>query len=91
MAAQISTSDSVIGSLCREVDGIRQRCSQLLAAMRVCQDTGLLHRLRRELQQLQDRRHALLDAARHWRQQRCVSDDLALEFLIEISSRSVVT
>ena len=90
MPAQTSTSDSVIGSLCREVDGIRQRCSQLLTAMRFCQNSGLLHRLRLELQQLQNRRRELLATARLWHQRRSVSDDLALEFLIEISSRSIV-
>lgn len=90
MAATISTSDSVIGSLCREVDAIRQRCTHLLIAMRCCQDSCLLDRLRLELQQLQARRRTLLATARRWRQQRCLLDDLALEFLIEISSRSVV-
>jgi hypothetical protein len=90
MAAQTSTSDSVIGSLCREVDGIRQRCHQLLTAMRFCRDSRLLQRLRLELQQLQHRRRELLATAQLWRQRRSVSDDLALEFLIEISSRSVL-
>jgi hypothetical protein len=80
----------VIGSLCREVDGIRQRCNQLLTAMRFCQNSGLLHRLGLELQQLQNRRRELLAMALLWRRRRSVSDDLALEFLIEISSRSVV-
>lgn len=89
MTAQTSTSDSVIGSLCREVNGIRQRCRMVLMAMRFCQNAGLLQRLQLELLQLDDRRRELLATARHWRQRRCLSDDLALEFLIEISSRSI--
>lgn len=89
MAAQISTSDSVIGSLCREVIGIRQRCQMVLTAMRCCRNAALLQRLQLELLQLDERRRELLVTARHWRQRRCLSDDLALEFLIEISSRPV--
>jgi hypothetical protein len=89
MAYLTSTSDSVIGSLCREVDGIRHLCSQLLMAMRSCQDRVLLQRLRSELQALQERRSGLLATARRWRQQNSLSDDLAVEFLIEICSRPV--
>lgn len=90
MTAQTSTSDSVIGSLCREVTGLRQRGLQVRMAMRSCQNASLLDRLQLELQQLDDRRRELLATARHWRQRRCLRDDLALEFLIEISSRPVV-
>jgi hypothetical protein len=71
MAFLTSTSDSMVGSLCREVDGIRLRCDQLLMAMRSCQDMVLFHRMDSELHQLQKRR-----------------SNLALEFLIELASRS---
>jgi hypothetical protein len=89
MASFVSTSDTVIGGLCREVDGIRQRCQQLSASMRHCQDTGLFARLRQEQQRLQRRRIELLDAARSW-QQRGAMDPLAIDFLIEISSRPLL-
>ena len=80
-------SDSVIGSLCREVDAIRQRCRQLTGAMERCQNRCLLCRLQRELVQLQQRRLALLDSACNW-QRRGVGDPLALAFLIEMCQRS---
>jgi hypothetical protein len=82
----LHTADSLMASLCREVAAIRQRASQLLAAMGSCQDSRLFQRLRQELQQLQERRRELLESARAWRR-RGVGDALALEFLIEISSR----
>ena len=49
----------MVGSLCREVDGIRRRASQLLLAMRSCQDAALSRRLGVELRQLQQRRSEL--------------------------------
>jgi hypothetical protein len=78
----------MVGSLCREVDGIRRRASQLLLAMRSCQDAALSQRLGLELSQLQQRRGELLRTARTWRNQSVVKDELALEFLIEIANRS---
>ena len=81
----------MVGSLCREVDGIRRRASQLLLAMRSCQDAALSQRLGLELSQLQQRRSELLRSARTWRNQSVVKDELALEFLIEIANRSPLT
>lgn len=86
MSASTATSDSVIGSLCREADAIRHRCSHLITAMERCQNQCLLARLQRELLQLQQRRHVLLDSARTW-QRRGAHDPLGLAFLIEMCSR----
>lgn len=77
----------MVGSLCREVDGIRRRASQLLLAMRTCQDAALSRRLGVELGQLQLRRSELLRTARAWSKQTAVKDELALEFLIELANR----
>jgi hypothetical protein len=84
--AAITSSDTVIGSLCREVDVIRHRCRHILDAMSRCQDNSLFCRLRSELRQLQGRRRELLETARTW-QRRGVQDPLSIAFLIEISSR----
>jgi hypothetical protein len=84
----IFLADSLVGSLCREVDGIRSRASQLLLAMRSCQDAALSRRLGVELNQLQQRRSELLRTARAWSKQSGVKDELALEFLIEVANRS---
>ncbi|HJN33766.1 MAG TPA: hypothetical protein QF700_06605 [Prochlorococcus sp.] len=82
----VTTSDSVIGSLCREVDGIRHRCRSLLEAMAKCNDESLFCRLKREFQQLSNRRSVLLEAAKDM-QSKGVEDKLSIAFLIEISSR----
>jgi hypothetical protein len=86
MPATVQISDSVVGSLCREVDAIRQRSLMLVQAMARCQNLGLRLRLCRDLAQLQERRRELLACARAW-QRRGVSDPLGMAFLIEISSR----
>jgi len=86
----VTTSDSVIGSLCREVDGIRHRCRSLLEAMANCNDDSLLCRLRREFQQLSNRRSVLLETAKGM-QTNGIEDKLSIAFLIEISSRPLTT
>lgn len=86
MSATTASSDSVIGSLCREVDAIRYRCRHLITAMERCQNRCLVCRLERELLQLQQRRQVLLDSARTW-QRRGAHDSLAMAFLIEMCSR----
>lgn len=80
------TSDSVVASLCREVDAIRQRSRVLTQAMARCQNGGLLQRLRRDLAQMQARRRELLATARAW-QRRGAADPLGMAFLIEMCSR----
>ena len=82
----VTTSDSVIASLCREVDGIRHRCSSLLEAMPKCNDDNLSCRLKKEFQQLSNRRSRLLETAKAM-QFKGVDDKLSIAFLIEISSR----
>jgi hypothetical protein len=88
MPATVHISDSVVGSLCRDVDAIRQRSRVLIQAMARCQSSSLLLRLRRDLVQLQVRRRELLATARAW-QRRGVSDPLGMAFLIELSSRPI--
>ena len=84
--ATVRTADRVVGSLCREVDALRQRSRVLNQAMGRCQHGGLLIRLQSDLAQLQARRRELLATARAW-QRRGVSDQLGMAFLVEIASR----
>ena len=84
----VTTSDSVIASLCREVDGIRYRCSSLLETMAKCNDDNLTCRLKKEFSQLSNRRSRLLEIAKAM-QCKGVEDKLSIEFLIEISSRPI--
>lgn len=90
MSATQSVSDSVIGSLCREVDAIRHRSRHLVFAMERCLNRCLHCRPQRELAQLQQRRRDLLDSARSW-QLRGVRDPLALAFPIEMCRRPLTT
>jgi hypothetical protein len=85
-SATVRISDSVVGSLCREVDAIRQRSRVLTQAMGRCQHGGLLLRLQRDLAQLKERRRELLATARAW-QRRGVNDPLGMAFLVELASR----
>lgn len=86
MHTRIRTGDSLIASLCREIDRARQRGRQLQSCMLRCQDPGLFTRLRLELEQLQRRRQTVADCARAWRHQG-VGDPLALAFLQELCRR----
>ncbi len=79
-------SDSLIGSLCREVDALRSRVVQLSHALVRCQNSTLWRRLHQERQRLLERRHELLQVARIWQSQE-MRDPLAIEFLVEITSR----
>ncbi|SBO42775.1 hypothetical protein [Cyanobium sp. NIES-981] len=80
-------SDSLVGSLCREADRLRQRCRSLSLALERCMDPPLRARLAAEVAQLQGRRGELERLAQGWRR-RGGLDPLALAFLLEICSRS---
>ena len=86
MDATVRRSESLVASLCHEAEGLRGRGRQLLASLGRCQDPGLLHRLERELIELQARRRELLHIAR-----RCSSqplcEPLSLAFLSELAAR----
>lgn len=86
MHTSVRTGDSLLASLCREIDRIRQRGRQLQSCMRRCQDPGLFTRLRLELEQLQRRRQTVADCACAWRNQG-VGDPLAVAFLVELCRR----
>ncbi|MEB3331509.1 MAG: hypothetical protein VKI83_03320 [Synechococcaceae cyanobacterium] len=84
--ATISTADSLIGSLCRESDNLRQQMAQLQSASQRCRSTALAARLQQELDGLAERRRQLRNLARDWqRQPRC--DRLAVAFLLELCER----
>jgi hypothetical protein len=89
MSALTCTSDSLIGSLCREAERIGQRCSQLSATLQTCRNLELSLRLRLEVQQLQQRNQVLLTLARSWRSGRNHRDLLTLDLLIELCRRTL--
>jgi hypothetical protein len=87
MSATVTYSDSLIGSLCREVDGIRHRCHYLVSAMERCEHSGLYSRLHNELVQLRQRQQAVLRAARYC-QLKSSGDSMGIAFLVDLSARS---
>jgi len=59
MQARSTTSESLIGSLCREMDALRSRGCLVMGDLSRCREETLRLRLRRELQGLQHRRQEL--------------------------------
>ncbi|MFM2172839.1 MAG: hypothetical protein RLZZ54_766 [Cyanobacteriota bacterium] len=87
MTALSCTSDSLVGSLCREAERIRNRCIQVSAILQSCQDAALSRRLNLECLYLRNRRQELLTTAERWRRRKQALDALMLDFLIELCRR----
>ncbi len=83
-----STSESLLGSLCREAQALRGRGIQLAHALERCCDRSLRDRLGAESRQVLRRRRELLEVARAWQRQGR-GHSLALELLVELSSRPI--
>lgn len=80
-------SDSLVASLCREMDQLRGRVAQVIADLGRCQEERLLQRLQRELQQLVLRRQELQASAKALRCSGGLRDSLAVAFLDELTRR----
>ncbi|MEB3322973.1 MAG: hypothetical protein VKI81_09140 [Synechococcaceae cyanobacterium] len=79
-------SETLVGSLCRELATLRERARQLVADLGRCRDGALFSRLRDELLRLEVRRGELQRTVRGL-QRGGVRDRLALAFLVELSRR----
>ncbi len=86
MPSTTQTSDSLIGSLCREMDALRQSWRQLDGHLSSCHDAQLHLRLRREAARLQQRRLAIQGLARTMARLP-LRDPLGASFLMELASR----
>ena len=64
MQSTIVPSETLIGSLCREADYIRNRYRHLLNTIRTCKSNVLAIRLKGELDYLQRRRNELSSLAK---------------------------
>ncbi|KEF40799.1 MAG: hypothetical protein ER33_14990 [Cyanobium sp. CACIAM 14] len=80
------TADSLVGSLCREIEAVRQRARQLLVQLGRCRDADLRRRLQGELVRLELRRREL-DRSVRTLEGSGLKDRLALAFLRELSRR----
>lgn len=86
MAVASLCAESVIGSLCREMDHTRGRAAVVLNDLLSCQNEGLRLRLCHEWSQLLQRRALILQLASEWRGSGC-SEPLCVEFLMEVCRR----
>ncbi len=72
------------------MDLIRNRYCQILGSITNCHDKGLLVRLYSEKNKLISRKEEIFKAARSWKNSNQF-DQLSIEFLIEITSRPLIT
>ncbi|WP_320674534.1 hypothetical protein [Prochlorococcus sp. MIT 1341] len=89
MKTSFSISDTLIGSLCREVDSIRYRIKQLLDSIQVSRDAELTSRLMNELHALIRRKREVNKSAQTWLKSEKY-DQYSIEFLLEVSSRNSI-
>ena len=88
MQRTLTHSDSFIGSLCREVHSIRNRCNQLLFSINSAKNRSLIQRLEEEYDELINRKFILLQITRELSKEN-FRDSLSIEFLLEICSRPI--
>ena len=81
-------SDSLIASLCREVEHIRNRKKRIKESLRTCLNRQLILRLKKELKDHENRNEEILNFSQRVKNN-TNNNDLCIEFLYEISSRQL--
>ncbi len=84
------SSETLVGSLCREIDTIRIRSSNISYSLKSCRDNYLLKRLIKEINSLDNRRIEIQKIANSISNIKDL-DNLAIEFLKEIANRPINT
>ena len=79
-------SDSLILSLCKEIEYIKSRSKNINISLRTCNNKSLSKRLRLELEKLNQNRLKILTISESMFKNN--SKDLSIEFLLEITKRS---
>ncbi len=79
-------SESVILSLCKEIEYIKSRSKNINYSLKTCKNDGLSKRLKRELFKLNKSRLKIISISENLIKDN--SQDLSYEFLQEISKRS---
>ncbi len=83
-------SDSIVGSLCREIEYIKSRSRSINSSISNCQSISLIKRLKKELICLNKRLNSIQDISQSMLiKKNC--DQLSIEFLIELSNRKMIT
>ena len=81
-----SYSDSIVFSLCKEIEFIKIRSKNINISLKTCQNKTLSKRLKIELYKLNKNRLKILSISESMF--KLNSKDLSLEFLLEITKRS---
>ena len=82
----ISYSESIVLSLCKEIEFIKIRSKNINSSLKTCQNKSLSKRLKIELDKLNKKRLKILSISEIMFKTN--SQDLSLEFLLEITKRS---
>ena len=81
-----SYSESIVCSLCKEIEFIKIRSKNINSALKTCHNKSLSKRLKIELDKLNKNRLKILSISESMFKTN--SQDLSLEFLLEITKRS---
>ena len=81
-----SYSESIVFSLCKEIEFIKIRSKNINSSLETCQNKSLSKRLKIELDKLNKNRLKILSISEIMFKTN--SQDLSLEFLLEITKRS---
>ena len=81
-----SYSESIVLSLCKEIEYIKIRSKNINISLKTCQNKSLSKRLRIELEKLNKNRLKILNISQSMIKRN--SKDLSFEFLLEMSKRS---
>ena len=85
MYKSLTSSDSLIGGLCREIDYIRQRYKNVSISLTISKDKSLRKRLLDEIFNLQNRREELIKISSSFYEYRETS--ISISFLYELCKR----
>ena len=81
-----SYSDSIVSSLCKEIEFIKIRSKNINSSLKTCQNKSLTKRLKIELERLNINRLKILSISESMYEIK--SNNLSLEFLLEITKRA---
>ena len=81
-----SYSESIVFSLCKEIEFIKIRSKNINSSLKTCHNKSLSKRLKIELDKLNKNRLKILSISESMLKTN--SQDLSLEFLLEITKRS---
>ena len=82
----ISYSESIVLSLCKEIEFIKIRSKNINISLKTCHNKSLSKRLKQELDKLNKNRLKILTISENMFIRN--SHDLSIEFLLEITKRS---